>query len=190
MHLQTEIETCVSLGLDTPNEVPNRRVRHRIRRKMEHEKRAFMQLILTWATVGLTASQPKVVGTVQAATNQPIKILECQASHDGATSTNAPDVTDFGRLTFGGAGVGTGTTPLKKIPALTETIQTTGKTDYSSNPTTVVPLKTINLAQYNGLYHYITPQGSPLLVQGGAGFCVRHNSPNTVNASGAIEFEE
>lgn len=183
------IETCDSLGLDTLH-VPSRRCRRRLHRVHLRRKSAYMQLIETWATLGLTASTAKTVGSVQAATNQPIKILEALASHDGATSTNAPDVTDFARCSFGGAGTATSTTPLKKDPGRAETIQSTGKTNYTAEPTTIVPLKTVNVAQYNGVYHYITPQGNPLIVVGGAGFCIRHNSPNTVNASGAIEFEE
>jgi hypothetical protein len=183
------IESCDSLGLDTTH-VASRRARRRVQLKHLRRKSAYMQLIETWATLGLTASTGKTVGSVQAAANQPIKILEALASHDGATSTNAPDVTDFARCTFGGAGTATSTTPLKKDTGRAESIQTTGKTNYTAEPTTITPLKTVNVAQYNGLYHYITPQGAPLMVAGGAGFCIRHNSPNTVNASGAIEFEE
>jgi len=171
-------------------ETVSRRAGHRLRRSQLSRRSAYMQLIETWSTLGLTASTAKSMGSVAAAANQPIKILEAMASHDGATSTNAPDVTDFARCTFGTAGTATSTTPLKKDPGRAETIQTTGKTNYTAEPTVVTPLKTVNVAQYNGVYHYITPQGNPLMVVGGQGFLIRQNSPNTVNGSGLIEFEE
>lgn len=151
---------------------------------------AYLQAIVPWASVALTAATAKTVGSVAAAANQPVKILELKASHDGATSTNAPDVTDFGRCTFATAGTKTATTPSKKDPGRAETVQTTGGTNYTAEPTVITALDSVNLAQYNGIYHYIVPFAAPLLVVGGQGFVVRQNSPNNVNSTGKIEFEE
>jgi hypothetical protein len=151
---------------------------------------AFLQAELPWTTIPLTASTAKTVGSLKAPTNQILRVLEFQVSHDGATSANAPDVTDLARCTFATSGTGTATTPGKKIPAFTETIQATGTTNYTAEPTVVTPLRSFNLAQYNGMYHYIVPFAAPLLVQGGQGILIRHNSPNAVNATGSIEYEE
>lgn len=166
-----------------------RRIRIRMR-KLLRIKFAYLQANLPWSVIALSASTAKTVGSVQAAANQPLKILEASVSHDGATSTNGPAVVDFARCTFGTAGTATGTTPLKKDPGRAETIQTTGKTNYSAEPTTITPQWSEEVAQYNGLYHYITPQGAPIIVVGGAGFAVRETSPNSVNSCGKIEFEE
>lgn len=39
-------------------------------------------------------------------------------------------------------------------------------------------------------YHYINPFASPHIVVGGGGFVVRVTSPNNVNVSGYLCFEE
>lgn len=151
---------------------------------------AYNQCIVPWASVALTASTAKTVGSIAAAANQAVKVLELKVSHDGATSTNAPDVTDFARCTFGTAGTKTATTPSKKDPGRAETVQTTGGTNYTAEPTTITAVDSVNLAQYNGIYHYIVPFAAPLVVVGGQGFVVRQTSPNNVNSTGKIEFEE
>jgi hypothetical protein len=151
---------------------------------------ACLQADLPWVTVALVAATAKSVGSLKAAANQAIKILEIRASHDGATSSNAPDVTDFGRCTFGVAGTASAQTPGKKDPGRAEAIQTTGNITYTVEPTTITAQESVNLAQYNGLYHYIIPFAAPLIVVGGQGFLVRQNSPNNVNSTGKIEYEE
>lgn len=40
------------------------------------------------------------------------------------------------------------------------------------------------------MYHYIVPFAAPWVVIGGQGFVVRQTSPNNVNSTGAVEFEE
>jgi hypothetical protein len=154
---------------------------------------AYLQFVLPWTTVALAAGVAKTVGAVKSAANQPVRILEVLASHDGNTSGNAPDITDFARDTFGTAGTSSSQTPGKKDPGRAETIQTSGTNAYTAESTTITPIWSVNLAQYNGLYHYIVPFAAPLLVAPGgtaAGFCVRQNSPNVVNSSGKIEAEE
>jgi len=151
---------------------------------------AFMQIELPWTTVALSAGTAKSAGSIKMPTNQIGRILEAYATHDGANANNAPDVTDFARCTFATNGTSTAQTPGKDIPAYTETVQTTGAVNYTAEPTTVTALRSLNLPQYNGIYHYIRPQGNPLVVQGANGFLVRQNSPNAVNSTGAINSEE
>lgn len=151
---------------------------------------AFLQAELPWTTIALVASTAKTLGGLKAAANQVIKILEILVSHDGATSSNAPDVTDVARCTFGAAGTSTSTTPGKRDPGRAETIQTSGTTAYTAEPTTITPIWSFNLAQYNGLYHHLVPFADPLICVGGQGFVIRENSPNNVNGTGKISFEE
>lgn len=151
---------------------------------------AMLQAELPWSTIALTGGTVKSVGTLKAPAQQILKILEYQMSHDGSTSSNAPDVADLYRTTFATAGTSTAQTPNKKIPAFAETIQATGAINYTAENTVITVFRTLNLAQYNGMYHYVVPALAPLLVQGGQGFGLRHNSPQSVNASGSIEYEE
>lgn len=151
---------------------------------------AFLQAYVPTTTVSCVAATPKTILSIAAAANQVDKILEQKVSHDGATSTNAPDLTEFGRCTFGAAGTGTSVTPSKKDPGRAETIQTTALKNYSAEPTTITAIDPSNIPQYNGLYHYLTPDSRPLIVVGGQGWVIRVTSPNTVNACGRIEFEE
>jgi hypothetical protein len=154
---------------------------------------AFLQAVVPYLTCPLSAGVAKTAVAVKSAANQALKILEAVASHDGATSTFAPDITDFARHTFGAAGTSTSQTPGKMDPGRGETIQSSGTNLYTVEGTTITPLRSFNLAQFNGLYHFIVPFASPIIVAPGgtaAGFCIRHNSPNGVNATGSITFEE
>jgi len=154
---------------------------------------SYLQAVVPWTTVGLSAGTAKTVGAIKSAANQVLRMLEFLVTHDGNTSGNAPDVTDIARDTFATAGTSTSTTPGKKDPGRGETIQSSGTTAYTAESTVITPIWSFNLAQYNGLYHYILPFAAPLLVAPGgtaAGICVRQNSPQAVNSSGKIEYEE
>lgn len=151
---------------------------------------AFLQYYVPTTTVALTASTAKSILSIAAPANQVLKVLEQKVSHDGATSTNAPDLTEFARCTFGGAGTATSVTPSKKDPGRQETIQSTANKNYSAEPTTITAIDPGNTPQYNGLYQYITPDSRPLIVVGGQGWVIRLTSPNTVNACGRLEAEE
>lgn len=154
---------------------------------------AYLQAEVNYFTVALTAATAKSVAGVAAATNQAIKVLETSISFDGATSTNAPAVVDIARCTFATNAAGTNSTtvtPAKKDPGRAETVQTTGGKNWTTEPTVITVFRSIDVGQYNGLYHYIAPFAAPLIVVGGQGLVIRANSPNNVNCSGAIEFEE
>lgn len=123
---------------------------------------AFLQAELPWLTVAVTNANKSVAG-IKAPTNQVLKILELVASHDGNTSGNTPDITDFARCTFGNNAPGTNSTTVtlgKKDPGRQETVQTSGATTWTTEPTTVTPFRSINLPQYNGLYHHILNCGA------------------------------
>lgn len=111
---------------------------------------AFLQAEVPWLTVSVTNANKTVAG-VNAAANQVIKVLEYLASHDGNTSGNAPDVTDFARITFATNPPGTNSTsytPGKKDPGRAETVQASAATTWTAEPTVVTPFRSINLAQY------------------------------------------
>lgn len=154
---------------------------------------AFLQADVPFETVPLSASNARTVAGVQAAANQAIKILELLVSFDGATSTNAPALVEFMRCNFGANAPGTNSTtvtPVKRDTGRAETIQTTAAKNWTTEPTTLTLDQSALVAQFNGLYHYILPFASPIIVPGGQGYVVRVNSPNTVNCTGKLVFEE
>lgn len=154
---------------------------------------AMNQFDVNFKTVALTAATPKSVGGVKAAANVALKWLEGAVSFDGATSSNAPAVCDFNRSTFATNSPGTSSTtftPNKRDPGRAETIQATAATNWTTEPTVLTPQHTKDVGQFNGLYHYIHPFASPLVIVGGQGITITINSPNNVNTSGHITCEE
>lgn len=154
---------------------------------------AMLQADLNFSAVACTATTAKTVAGVQAAANQAIKILELAISLDGATSTNTPALIEFGRCTFGANAPGTNSTTVTLIKRDTgrgETIQTVGGKTWTVEPTTITVMEAAYVGQFNGLYHYILPFASPIVVPGGQGFVIRVTSPNNVNVSGHITIEE
>lgn len=156
---------------------------------------AFNQFDVPFNTVALAAGVAKTVVGVKAAANVALKVLEAAVSQDGAVSSNAPVVVDFGRCTFATNGPGTNSTSItlgntKRDPGRAETIQATAAYGWSTEPTVVTPQHSKDIGQYNGLYHYINPFASPHIVPGGQGFVIRGNSPNNVNTTGHLTIEE
>lgn len=151
------------------------------------------QFDLPYRSVACTAATAKSVVGVKAAANIAIKVLEASVSFDGATSSNAPAVVDFDRCTFGANSPGTNSTsltPLKRDPGRDETVQATAAHTWTTQPTTLTAQFSKDVGQFNGLYHYVLPFASPLMVAGGAGFVITITSPNNVNATGHITCEE
>jgi hypothetical protein len=143
--------------------------------------------------VALAATTTKTVNGILAAANIAVKGLEFAASFDGATSTNAPVVVDFARCTFATNQPGTNssaTTLQKRDPGRAETLQTSGGNTWTTEPTVVTPQFSRDVAQYDGSYHYICPQTSPMIIVGGKGFVIRCTSPNIVNRTSSITAEE
>jgi hypothetical protein len=145
-------------------------------------------------TVALTANTALTwIGVKTPGANQPLKILEAAVSMDGATSSNAPAVVDFCNCTFATNSPGTNSTsvtPVKRNQSMAETIQSTAAKNWTAEPTVVTPFRSLDIAQFDGLYHYINPLASPYIIAGGKGFTIRSTSPNNVNTTGHITFEE
>ncbi len=154
---------------------------------------AFNQFDANAPTVALTATTTKTVNGIQAATNVAVKGLEMAATFDGATSTNAPTVVDFARCTFATNAPGTNstaTTLQKRDPGRAETLQTIGGNTWTAEPTVVTPQFSRDIASYDGSYHYICPQTSPMIIVGGKGFVIRCTAPANVNCTSSLTAEE
>jgi hypothetical protein len=148
---------------------------------------------VNFSSVALTGTTAKTVAGVKAATNVAVTVLENRFSADGATSSNAPAVVDLARCTFATNSPGTNSTsftPLKREPGRAETVQATAGYTWTTEPTVITAQNTMDVGQFNGLYHYINPYNIPFVVAGAAGWVIRANSPNNVNCSGGITFLE
>lgn len=156
---------------------------------------AMNQFDVPFRSVALVAATAKTVVGVKAAANVCLKLLEAKASFDGATSSNAPAVVDWNRSTFATNAPGTSSTSItlgntKRDPGRAETIQATGAHTWTTEPTVLTAQDPTDIGQFNGIYHYIAPFASPLVIVGGQGFCVTITSPNNVNTTGKLTCEE
>lgn len=154
---------------------------------------AFLQAEAGFTTLAFVATTAKSAVGVKAPTNQAIKILEEKVSFDGSTSSNAPAVVDFCRCTFATNAPGTASTsltPAKRDPGRAETVQSTAAFGWTTEPTVITVQTSIDIPQFNGVYHYIVPFAAPIIVAGGQGYVIRVTSPNNVNGSGGLLFEE
>lgn len=154
---------------------------------------AFLFADVNFRSVALVAATAKTVVGVKAPANQVLRIHEIAISFDGVTVANAPVVVDINRCTFGANSPGTNSTsftPLKRDPGRQETVQATAATAWSTEPTTLTAQQSIDVPEFNGLYHLIIPFTVPLIVVGGQGLVVTCTSPANVNCSGHLTFEE
>jgi hypothetical protein len=156
---------------------------------------AMNQFDVPYASVALTGTTVKTVAGVKASTNVALKLLEAAISFDGATSTATPAVVDFGRCTFATNSPGTASTSLtlgntKRDPGRAETIQATAGFTWTSEPTVITPQHSKDIGQFNGIYHFIHPMASPIIIAGGAGFVIRVTPTATVNVTGHMTCEE
>lgn len=155
--------------------------------------RAANQFDVPATTVACVAATAKSVLGIKAATNVCVKLTEVSTSFDGATSTNAPAVTEFMQSTFGANAPGTNSTsvtPPKRDTGRAETIQATAAKAWSTEPTTLTLQQSLDVGQYNGVVVKMFPFASPFIVIGGQGAVLRITSPNNVNFSGGLVGEE
>lgn len=139
--------------------------------------------------VSLTGGTAQTLIMVTAPTNQRLKILEILCSLNGATSTNAPATLDYGRPST--SGTSSAGTAFKRDSGMSETVQATLGITFTVEPTwTSLIASEAYVPQFNGLYHWMIPFTSPIIIPGGGRFAIRVNSPNNVSASARITVEE
>ena len=156
---------------------------------------AAMQVDVNFRSIALAAATAKTVVGIKAPANQVLKILEIAISFDGVTVANAPVVVDINRATFATNAPGTNSTSFsmgngKRDPGRQESVQSTGATNWTTEPTVLTALQSIDIPEFNGVYHLIIPINSPIIVPGGQGLVVTCTSPAVVNCSGHLSFEE
>ncbi len=153
---------------------------------------AYNQFDVPAQTVSYTTGLKTALG-IFAASNVVVKVLEAMFSFDGSTSTATPAYCEFDQITFASNAPGTNSTtvtPSKQDNGRGETIQATAGKTWTTQPTAITLQWPINVAQYNGIYHYVNPFISPYIIIGGKGAGVSINSSATVNFSGKLHAEE
>lgn len=139
--------------------------------------------------IALVAATPKTVAMVTAPANQALKLKGFRISLDGANSAATPVTVEYGRPSS--AGTFTSTTPGKLDPGRAETVQTTGGTNASAEPTwTSVVLGAFYLGAFNGLYDKTMSFDTPYIVPGGTRFGFRVTAGANVNCCLTPLFEE
>jgi hypothetical protein len=145
----------------------------------------------TTADVALTAATAKTILSVIAPTSGAIRIVEISVSFDGTSATAEPVTVELCKNTEGAAGTSTTQTPVQTGGTPTgKTARSTGKRNFSAEPTTQTVLKRWLVHPQTGF----TKQ-SPLGREEEQDVTVRSivlrlTAPATVNAQGYIEFEE
>jgi hypothetical protein len=145
------------------------------------------------ATVACTATTAKTVVGLNPASNICCNLLEALTSFDGATSSNAPAVCELNTITFATNAPGTNSsavTPAKYDTGRGETVQALAGKTWTAEPTVHTQFGPFDLGQFNGIYQWILPFSTPLVIIGGKGVGIRITSPNNVNSTSRLSFEE
>jgi len=146
-----------------------------------------------YATVAETTTPMTTIG-VQASTHVALRVLEQMNSTDGSTSTATPAKIEICRNTFATNAPGTNSTSITvangKRDSARDAPQFIAGNTWTVEPTTITVIRTYNLPQYNGSYHYINPLSSPYIVPGNGGWSVRFTASANVNSSGHLTVEE
>jgi hypothetical protein len=116
---------------------------------------AYSQFDIPFQTVALVANTALYVAGLKAATNVVALVTEVAYSFDGATSSNAPVVTEWDYSTWATnapATNSTSVTPVKRDAARAETLQTTAAKNWTQTPTVLTLSWTVDVGAYNGMY--------------------------------------
>jgi len=146
-----------------------------------------------YAVVAETTTPMTTVG-VKASTHIACRVMEAMQTFDGATSTAVPGKIELCENTFAGSAPGTNSTAITvangRRDIVRDSPQFTAAYTWTSEPTVIIVLRTYNLPQYNGSYHYINPMVAPYIIDGAGGFSVRITASANVNSSGHLLVEE
>lgn len=145
----------------------------------------------TTADVALSAATAKTILAVYAPSAGAIYITEFAVAFDGTSATAEPVTIELGKVTTAGAGTSTSQTPVQVGGTPTgKTARSTGKRNFTAEPTTITPVKRwlchpqLGIVKQSPLGREETQDASA------AGYVLRITAPAAVNAQGYIEFEE
>jgi hypothetical protein len=149
-------------------------------------------VIETTGDIALTAATAKTILNVVNGTNALIRLVEFSVSFDGVTATAEPVVVELCGSTQATAGAPTGgTITLTQIRGPVRTAQSTGRRNYTAEPTVLTVWKRWLVSAFGGLLVLQFPLGrEPEMITTVAGMCLRCTAPAAVNAQAYLEVEE
>ncbi len=148
---------------------------------------AATRFALNIPSTSLSAGVAKTIAMVTAPTNQRVKLLGVAVSFDGQSTTAQPVQIRIYRATT--AGTFTAATPVPLEKDLSGTIQSTGGTNATVEPTVGDVLRTVTVHPQTG-YEVFFPFGQEVMIQGGGRIGVEINAPAAVAARGVMTCEE
>jgi hypothetical protein len=154
---------------------------------------AGVGLSVNFDNVALAVGSFKTVAAVKAPTNQMVRLKSFGFSTDGIAGDAVPLEYRLARITAA-SGTGTATTPIKLNNAMTVTVQTTARKNFTSEPSDSGTAPYL----YPGLIH---PQGGlsrdvtfdDIFIDGGTELALQVKVPTggtAVNATGCLLVEE
>lgn len=145
----------------------------------------------TEGAVALAANTAKSVCGVKAHANSGIQLKGVVVAFDGVTASDVPVLVEVCYCTFATNGPGTNstsTTPQQTYGRVLTAGFTSGKT-WTSEPTTVTPIKELLLAPDKGVIAFQWPLGQEPDSALAEGFVIRCNAPAVVNVRATMDVE-
>jgi hypothetical protein len=137
--------------------------------------------------IPLSAATAKTVLQIVAASNHRVALKGFSISFDGVSSSNEPVQIEVLRQTSAGTASAASLNADEGTPA--ETIQTTGRTNCTAEPTAGAVLRRYECHPQAG-YERSYAQDEEILIPGGGRLGIRLTAPNNVNCTGFIAVEE
>ncbi|GAC1345471.1 MAG: hypothetical protein NVSMB14_08770 [Isosphaeraceae bacterium] len=136
----------------------------------------------------LVAATQKTILQIKAPANQRVRLMSFGLFFDGVTNNSAPCEVKIMRQTT--LATGTAATPSPVEPELTETVQASGISNATAEPTYGAVLETISIPTLMGGDQDVFSPGQEIYV-GGAGYVgITCNAPAGVNVKGFVKCEE
>ena len=153
---------------------------------------AALQGSFVTGAVSLTGGTAQTVLQVVPPSNQRLKIIGVRLSFDGTNSANTPVTVQLLRQTTAGTFTNTSVSPVKyNEPAgVSETLQTTGQTAVTVEPTAGNILESYTVPAFGGTVIYSAPPGQEMIVPGGTRWGVKASAAQTVNMATTVIYEE
>jgi hypothetical protein len=142
--------------------------------------------VSTSSEVALVAATPKCTLSLSAVANHPVKVKEWGIFFDGTSVTAEPVEVTLARTTD--AGTMTTLTPRERT-TFGVTVQSVGKMNASSNPTSGNWLVTREIHPQSG-YQEKFSFGDEIVLSGGGAIGIFASAPANVNARAEMVFEE
>lgn len=138
-----------------------------------------------------TGTAAKTIQTLTAAANHGIKIKRVEVGFDGTSTTSPQVLVELIKSTVSGGSGSSAANPVEANPDEGGTVQSTGVSGYTSEPTHTSPAVIFNTYVHpQGKYIWIPPSDAFARVAPGTSLSVRVTVGTAVNYAGTISADE